>query len=412
MAKKSISSVDVAGKRVLMRVDFNVPMEGGAITDDRRIRMALPSIRSVTDRGGRLVLMSHLGRPSAKGYEKEFSLEACAVRLGELLGKPVAFPSHDCADAAAAASVASMPVGGVVMLENVRFHEAEENKKKTADQAAHAARLAPLGDIYCNDAFGTCHRKDASMVAVPKAMKAQGKACVCGLLVEKEIKYLHGALDQPRRPFYAVLGGAKVSDKMGAIERLLAITDGVIVGGAMAYSFLKAEGVAVGSSRVEEDRIADAKRTLDAARSAGKPIHLPVDHVCARAFEENPAEVRTFSGAIEAGWMGLDIGPATQEAFAKLIASAGTVVWNGPMGVFEWARFEAGTRAIADALAAATSKGAVTIVGGGDSAAAAEQFGVAERVSHVSTGGGASLEMLEGKKFQAVELLDEAKQHP
>lgn len=406
MAKRSITGVDVSGKRVLMRVDFNVPMEGGVISDDRRIRMALPSIRSVIDRGGRLALMSHLGRPSAKGYEKEFSLEACAVRLGELLGKKVAFPSHDCADGAAAAAVNAMKNGDVVMLENVRFHEAEENKKKTADQGAHAARLAPLGDIYCNDAFGTCHRKDASMVAVPKAMKAQGKACVCGLLVEKEIRYLHGALETPRRPFYAVLGGAKVSDKIGTIDRLLAITDGVIVGGAMAYTFLKAQGASVGASRVEEDRLADAKRMLDAAQAAGKPLHLPTDHVCAKAFEENPAEVRTFTGAIEAGWMGLDIGPATRAAYAALVSNAGTVVWNGPMGVFEFRPFATGTQQVAKAIADATKSGATSIVGGGDSAAAVEKFGLAAAMSHVSTGGGASLEMLEGKHFESIDVLD------
>lgn len=408
MAKRSITAADVSGKRVLTRVDFNVPLEHGVITDDRRIVAAIPTIRSVIARGGRTVLMSHLGRPSGKGYEQDFSLEACARRLSELLVKPVVFPSHDCTDGAAAGAVGAMKNGDVVLLENLRFHEAEENKKKAADQPAFAAKLAALGDVYCNDAFGTCHRKDASMVAVPTAMKARGAPCVCGLLVEKEIKYLHSALEKPGRPFYAVLGGAKVSDKIGAIDRLLAITDGVIVGGAMAYTFLKAQGVWVGASRVEEERLADAKRMLDAAKSAGKPIHLPNDHVCAQSFAEDPGAVRTFAGAIEPGWMGLDIGPKTREAYVRLIAGAGTVVWNGPMGVFEWAKFEAGTRAVAQALVDATKKGAVTIVGGGDSAAAAEQFGIAEQVSHVSTGGGASLEMLEGKRFEAVELLDNA----
>lgn len=403
MARKSIANVEVSGKRVLMRVDFNVPVESGTISDDRRIRMALPSIRSVIDRGGRLVLMSHLGRPAGSGYEPGASLRPCAQRLGELLGKPVAFPSQDCTDEAANAAAKALPNGGVLLLENLRFHKAEQKGEPT-----FAAKLAGLGDIYCNDAFGTCHRADASMVAVPKAMKADGKPAVCGLLVEKEIRYLHSALESPARPFVAVLGGAKVSDKLAAIERLLEITDHVVIGGAMAYTFLKALGKNVGASRVEEERLSDAKRILEKAAIARCELHLPQDHVTGTVFAEMAGEVNVVQEMTD-GQIGLDIGPRTQTHFASLVASAKTVVWNGPMGVFEWRMFGVGTRAVADAMARATREnGATTIVGGGDTASAAERFEVAGVVSHVSTGGGASLEMLEGRPFEAVELLDRA----
>ncbi len=403
MARKSIANVEVSGKRVLMRVDFNVPLDGGTITDDRRIRMALPSIRSVIDRGGRLVLMSHLGRPAGTGYEAGASLAPCAAKLGELLGTSVVFPSKDCVDEAAHAASSALRNGGVLLLENLRFHKAEQKGDPT-----FAGKLAAMGDIYCNDAFGTCHRADASMVAVPKAMKASGKPAVCGLLVEKEIKYLHSALEKPARPFVAVLGGAKVSDKIAAIERLLEITDHVVIGGAMAYTFLKALGKSVGASRVEEDRLSEAKRMLEKAAIAKCELHLPMDHVTGTAFSEMAGEVSVVD-TMKDGQIGLDIGPKTQAHFASLISGAKTVVWNGPMGVFEWRMFGVGTRAVADAMARATREnGATTIVGGGDTAAAAERFEVADRVSHVSTGGGASLEMLEGKPFEAVELLDRA----
>ncbi|MGD9692423.1 MAG: phosphoglycerate kinase [Phycisphaerales bacterium] len=403
MARKSIANVEVSGKRVLMRVDFNVPVDGGEISDDRRIRMALPSIRSVVDRGGRLVLMSHLGRPSGTGYEAGSSLEPCAKRLGELLGKPVSFPSQDCTDERAKSAASGLKNGEVMLLENLRFHKAEQKGEPT-----FAAKLAGLGDVYCNDAFGTCHRADASMVAVPKAMKGEGKAAVCGLLVEKEIRYLHSALESPARPFVAVLGGAKVSDKIVAIERLLEITDHVVIGGAMAYTFLKALGKNVGASRVEEDRLGDAKRILEKAAVAKCELHLPRDHVVGTVFAEAAGEVSVVKEMRE-GQIGLDIGPETQSAYSALIAGAKTVVWNGPMGVFEWRMFGVGTRAVAEAMARATREnGATTIVGGGDTASAAEKFEVADKVSHVSTGGGASLEMLEGKPFEAVELLDRA----
>ncbi len=403
MAKQTIDKIDVAGKRVLMRVDFNVPMDGGEITDDRRIRMALPTIKSVLDRGGRLVLMSHLGRPAGTGYEPGTSLEACAARLGEALGMPVRFPSTDCVDAASKAAASGLKNGEAMLLENLRHHKAEQK-----GDPAFAAHLAEMGEVYCNDAFGTCHRPDASMVSVPKTMKAQGKPAVCGLLVRKEIRYLHAALESPRRPFVAVLGGAKVSDKILTIERLLGMCDHILIGGAMAYTLMRALGKKVGASRVEEDRLSDAKRILEKAAIARCELHLPSDHTCGTVFAEQAGDVRVFEDSIEDGFMGLDIGPATAARYGDIIRAAGTVVWNGPMGVFEWRQFSIGTRVICDALVEATRRGATTIVGGGDSAAAAEQFGIADRVSHVSTGGGASLEMLEGKRFEAVDVLDEA----
>lgn len=400
MPKKTIGQVDVTGKRVLMRVDFNVPLKNGQVTDDLRVRMAAPSIKNVLDRGGRLVLMSHLGRPSGAGFEPEFSLEPCAKRLSEIIGKPVKFPSHDCVDGASTAAANMLQNGECMLLENLRCHKAEQK-----GDAGFAGKLAAMGDVYCNDAFGTCHRADASMVAVPKAMA--GKPRVCGFLVEKEIKYLSDALSKPQRPFVVVLGGAKVSDKLPAIEFLLPKADAIVIGGAMAYTFLKAQGKNVGSSRVEEEKLADAKRILDLASAQKKTIHLPSDHVVAEKFEESAAG-NVAAGDIPAGMMGLDIGPATRAAYGAALRAAKTVVWNGPMGVFEWASFAAGTKAVAEALVDATKGGAVTIVGGGDSAAAAEEFGVAEKLSHVSTGGGASLEMLSGHAFESVGLLDEA----
>lgn len=397
--KRGVASVDVAGRRVLIRVDFNVPMEGGAIADDRRIREALPTIQNVVDRGGRAVLISHMGRPEGKGFEAEFTLRPCAERLGELLGRPVGFPSNDCTDEAAAAAVRAMRDGDVVLLENLRFHKAEKK-----GDPVFAMKLAALGDVYVNDAFGTCHRPDASMVAVPRAMA--GKPRVVGFLVEKEIAFLSRVLENPARPFVVVLGGAKVSDKLGAIEHLLPKADSVLIGGAMAYTFLKALGRSVGESKIEEDRIADAKRALDLAGKLKADLHLPVDHVCSTVFAESGGRLEVARDAIPAGFLGLDIGPATQAEYAGVIAGARTIVWNGPMGVFEWGPFKVGTQQVARAIADATDRGATSIVGGGDSAAAVEAFGVAHRISHVSTGGGASLEMLEGKKFESVELLD------
>lgn len=402
MSKKSVTAVNVSGKRVLIRVDFNVPLSAGTIKDDRRIAAALPTIRSVIDRGGRAILMSHLGRPEGKGYEESASLKPVAERLAQLIGKPVAFPSTDCTDNATEAAVKSMQDGELLLLENLRFHVGEKN-----GDAAFGARIASYGEVYVNDAFGTCHRPDASMVAVPQSMPA-GSPRVMGLLVEKEMKYLSSALAKPAEPFVVVLGGAKVSDKMGAIEHLLPKADAVLVGGAMAYTFLKALGREVGTSRVETDRLGDAKRAIDLAAKENVELHLPTDHICSTAFAENAGDIEVFEDNIKPGFMGLDIGPKTQMQFASIISKAKTVVWNGPMGVFEWRPFRVGTRAVATAMAEATDAGAITIVGGGDSASAVETFKLAERMSHVSTGGGASLEMLEGRAFAAVELLDNA----
>jgi phosphoglycerate kinase len=401
MPKKTITSVDVSSKRVLVRVDFNVPVENGVITDDRRIREALPTIKSIISRGGSAVLMSHMGRPEGTGYAAEDSLKIASDKLAELLGKPVHFPSTDCTDAAASAAVASLKGGEVLLLENLRFHKAE--KKGDPD---FAAKLAAYGDVYVNDAFGTCHRPDASMVAVPKAMA--GKPRVVGFLVEKEIKFLSEAVTSPAKPFVVVLGGAKVSDKMGCIDNLLPKASTIIVGGAMAYTFLAALGHKVGTSKVETDKIADAKKTIDLAAKLKAELLLPTDHVCSTQFSEDSGDIEVFEEHIKDGFMGLDIGPKTQTKFAMAIRKAKTVVWNGPMGVFEFAPFSTGTKQVAKAIAAATEAGATTIVGGGDSAAAVEKFSLSDKMSHVSTGGGASLEMLEGKKFESVELLDNA----
>lgn len=399
--KKTIATIDVAGKRVLTRVDFNVPIEDGAITDDRRIREAIPTLKSVLDRGGSLVLMSHLGRPEGKGFEAEFSLKPVAARLGELLGKPVLFPSTDCTDDASAKAAADLKPGQVLLLENVRFAKGEKK-----GEATYAAKMASYGDIYCNDAFGTAHREDGSMFAVPKAM--EGKPRVAGLLLTKELRYLAQTLANPAKPFAVVLGGAKVSDKIGVIENLLPKADSIIIGGAMAYTFLKALGREVGSSKVEADKVAEAKKIIDEAAKRKCDLLLPTDHVCSTQFSETAGDIHVFDDAIKPGYMGLDIGPKTQTRYALALHKAKTIVWNGPMGVFEFAPFATGTQQVAKAIAEATKNGATSIVGGGDSAAAAEKFHVADKMSHVSTGGGASLEMLAGKPFTTVELLDNA----
>ena len=393
MAKRSIDQVDVAGKTVLMRVDFNVPLDKGAITDDRRIQMALPSIRSVTDRGGRLVLMSHLGRPKDEP-DPALSLAPAAERLGELLSTPVKFAT-DTVGASAEQSVADLSDGETVVLENLRFDPGEKSGEE-----AFAAKLASFGDIYCNDAFGTCHRKDASMVAVPQAMA--GKPRVVGHLVAKEIQYLSDAIANPERPFVAILGGAKVSDKINVIQNLLGICDQVLIGGAMAYTFALAQGGSIGKSLVETDKVPLAKELI---ASGGETLRLPVDTHCGDDFNSNCNKEVVTSGEITEQFEGLDIGPQTAASFSDVIRSAKTVVWNGPMGVFEMPPFDEGTKAVAQAVAESS---AISIIGGGDSAAAIQQLGFADQVSHVSTGGGASLAMLEGKDFAAVDLLDDA----
>lgn len=401
MPKKTVESLDVAGKRVLIRVDFNVPMDGTSIADDRRIRAAIPTIKSVIERGGRAVLMSHLGRPKGEGFEETFTLVPVAARLSEFLGRPVAFPSHDCVDDDAANAVNAMGDGDVLLLENLRFNAGEK-----AGDIAFASKLAAMGDAYVNDAFGACHRSDASMVALPTEMGAKPRGV--GLLVEKELSFLSGALAQPERPFVVVLGGAKVSDKIGAIEQLMPKADAILIGGAMAYTFVKALGHGVGTSRVEDDRVKDAHRMIEQAANTGVDLHLPTDHVCSTAFTEDAGDIEVFDDEIKDGYMGLDIGPKTQIKFASVISSAKTIVWNGPMGVFEWAPFRVGTKMVGAAIAEATGSGATTIVGGGDSAAAVDEFNLGDKMSHVSTGGGASLQMLEGKPFKALELIEDS----
>ena len=404
MAKRTISDVEVQGKTVLMRVDFNVPLDDAqTITDDRRIRMALPSIKSVIDRGGRLILMSHLGRPKGS-VVPAMSLRPAAIRLGELLGADVSFAADTVGEDAQAKSK-SLNNGQVLLLENLRFQPEEEYKdsKATAEQLSakreFASKLAGLGEIYCNDAFGTCHRDNASMVAVPLAM--EGKPRVVGFLVQKEIEYLSDAIANPQRPFVAILGGAKVSDKISVIENLLGICDKVLIGGAMAYTFSLASGGKVGGSLVEPDKVELARQLID---KGGNVLVLPVDTHCGDAFSSDCNKQVVPAGQIPDGFEGLDIGPKSAEKYAEIVRNAKTVVWNGPMGVFEMPPFDEGTKAVAQAIA---DSEAVSIIGGGDSAAAIQQLGFADQVSHVSTGGGASLEMLEGKAFQAVGLLDD-----
>jgi phosphoglycerate kinase len=395
MAKKSIADVNVAGKTVLMRVDFNVPLDENCnVTDDRRVRMAVPSIKSVIDRGGKLILCSHLGQPKDGEDQSKFSLKPAAATLSSLLGKPVIFAT-DTVDTDATAKVAALKDGEVLLLENLRF-----NKGEKKGDAAFAAKLAGFADIYCNDAFGTCHRTDASMVAVPQAMA--GKPRVVGFLVQKEVKYLSDAIANPQRPFIAILGGAKVSDKINVIKNLLGICDKVLIGGAMAYTFSLAKGGKVGKSRVELDKVELAKELI---QLGGSKLILPVDTHCGDAFNGDCNKVVVKAGEIPDTFEGFDIGPATAAQYAQELKNAKTVVWNGPMGVFEMPPFDNGTRTVAEAIA---NSSATSIIGGGDSAAAIQQMGFADKVSHVSTGGGASLSMLEGEKFAAVELLDEA----
>jgi phosphoglycerate kinase len=393
MAKLTIDDIDVAGKKVLMRVDFNVPLDDNlAITDDRRIEMALPSIKSVVSRGGRLILVSHLGRPKGESNPK-LSLSPAAARLTEILGQPVAFAS-DTVGPDATEKVSALANGDIVVLENLRFDEREK-----AGDEAFSAQLAEFADIYCNNAFGTCHREDASMYGVPRAMG--GKPKVVGSLVEKEIKYLSEVIANPERPFVAILGGAKVSDKIKVIENLIGICDHILIGGAMAYTFSLAQNGQVGNSLVEKDKVDLAGELI---QKAGDKLVLPVDTHCGDDFNKDCNKQIVAAGEIPEGFEGLDIGPKTAAKFAEIIKSSKTVVWNGPMGVFEMPPFDEGTKIVAQAIA---DSQATSIIGGGDSAAAIAQLGFEDSVSHVSTGGGASLAMLEGKSFAAVEVLDE-----
>jgi phosphoglycerate kinase len=393
MSKKTVADVDVKGKRVLMRVDFNVPLDGDKITDDRRIVQALPTIKSVVERGGRVILMSHLGRPKG-GPEAKFSLKPAAVRLGELLGGNVKF-ADDCVGPAVEKSANELKDGEVLLLENLRFHKGEEK-----NDPAFAGQLAKLADVYVNDAFGTAHREHASTFGVPQLL--QGKPRVIGFLIQKELKFLGEAVTKPVKPFVAIMGGAKVSDKIQVIEALLAKADTLLIGGAMAYTFFLAQGKKVGKSLVEKDKVDLAKELL---AKWGAKIKLPVDTVVSDKMSDD-AQTSIVEGNIPDDLEGFDIGPKTVALYKTEIAKSKTVIWNGPMGVFEKKPFAAGTKAIAEACADATGHGATTIIGGGDSAAAVEQMGLSERVSHVSTGGGASLEFLESGRFSTLDILD------
>jgi 3-phosphoglycerate kinase len=411
MAKKTVADINVRGKKVLMRCDFNVPLDEDCnITSDDRIVGALPTIKNVLDRGGSLILMSHLGRPVGEREDK-YSLAPVAKRLSELLGKPVSF-ADDCVGPQTKAKAKSLKPGDCMLLENLRFYKEETIKDKAAKEDAQlrqakdnfAKELASMADIYVDDAFGTAHRDNASMYTVPQVMK--GKPRVIGFLIEKELKYLGETLTKPDRPFVAILGGAKVSDKIGVIENLLDRVDRILIGGAMAYTFFKAEGKTVGKSLCEDDFVDKATALVERAKDIEKEIVLPVDTVIAKEFKAG-AKHKVVRGDIEAEWQGMDIGPDTRRLFAEKLAGAKTIVWNGPMGVFEMPPFDEGTKAVALAVAEATDKGARSIIGGGDSASAVENLGLRDRISHISTGGGASLEFLEGKKFVCLEILDE-----
>jgi len=393
MPKRTVRDLDVRGKKVLVRVDFNVPQtESGDVADDRRIRAALPTLNDVLSRGGSLILVSHLGRPSGDpAADAPFRMDPVAARLVELIGRSVK-KTDDTVGPQAQAACADLAPGEIVVLENVRF-----NKGEKKGDPAFAKQMAALADAYVNDAFGTCHRDEASMVAVPEQFPADRRAI--GFLVEKELQILDTLLSHPKSPYLAVMGGAKVSDKILVIESLLKKVDKLLIGGAMTYTFLKAQGHSVGQSKVEADKLDVARHVL---QLAGAKLVLPVDHLVASKPEAG-AETKVVEGpTIPDGWFGMDIGPRTIELYSGIIKDAGTVVWNGPMGKFEVAAFATGTRAIAQALA--DSHG-VTAVGGGESAEAVEKFGLADKVSHVSTGGGAFLESLEGKSFNSLKVI-------
>jgi phosphoglycerate kinase len=394
MNKLSIDDIDVKGKRVFVRVDFNVPVDDqGNITDDRRIKAAIPTIKSLSDRGAKVVLASHFGRPKG-GPDNKYRMDVMGKRLSELLGKPVV-KVNDCIGEEPKNAISAIDPGGVVLLENVRFYKEEE-----ANDEAFAKKLAELADIYVNDAFGTAHRAHASTAGVAKFLQP----AVAGYLMQKEIDIMGKALSNPERPFVAILGGAKVADKLGVIKNLLEKVDTLIIGGGMAYTFLKAQGYEIGKSLLDAERIEFAKEMLAKAKEKGVQLLLPVDTVVTDSFKQPTFSKTVTAAEIPADLEGVDIGPETIKQFSEAITRAGTVVWNGPMGVFELPQFAVGTRAIAEAL---TRCKGTTIVGGGDSAAAVEQMGFAEKMSHVSTGGGASLEFLEGIVLPGVAALSD-----
>lgn len=393
--KKTIRDIELKGKRVLIRCDFNVPLDSNQnITDDTRIRAALPTLEYMVTQGAKVVVMSHLGRPKGKAAA-EFSLAPVAVRLAELLGKQVEFADSDVVvDDSVKEKVAALKDGDVLLLQNVRFR-----KEETDNEPGFAKELASLGDVFVQEAFGTAHRAHASTAGV-----ADYLPCVSGFLIEKEVKFLGSALQNPQRPFVAIMGGAKVGDKIKVIENLLTKVDTLIIGGGMTYTFYKAMGLEIGTSILDADNIDLAKMLLEKATSLNVKLLLPVDIVCADEFS-NDAKYQTYSrDQIPSDMMGLDIGDETVKLYSEEIAKAKTVVWNGPMGVFEMENFAKGTKAIAEALA---TSDATTIIGGGDSAAAVEQFGLADKMSHISTGGGASLEFLEGKILPGISIIEE-----
>jgi phosphoglycerate kinase len=394
--KRTLESLDkgsLEGRRALVRVDFNSPIKDGVVTDDTRIRAALPTIKYLRERGARLVLLSHLGRPK-KGPDPNYSMQPVVRALEKLLGAPVTFLPDPTAPEAVTITK-RLPRGGVAVAENTRFYPGEEE-----NDPALAERFAALGDLYVNDAFGSAHRAHASTEAIARVLKP----AVSGLLMERELRYLGEALHQPKRPFVAVLGGAKISGKIDLIEALLPKVDEILLGGAMACTFFEAMGLATGNSLVEHERLELARELM---KEAGKKLVLPAGAVIARELKSD-AETRTVErDAIPEGWAVYDIDPATEKSFGSIIERAGTVVWNGPMGVFETPPFDHGTMAIAQAMASATANGAVTVIGGGDSAAAVALAGLADKITHVSTGGGASLEFLEGKELPGVAALDE-----
>ncbi len=396
--KLHVTDLDLPGKRVLTRVDFNVPLTpDGAVADDTRIRRALPTIRHIVESGGRAVLASHLGRPKGK-IVRSMTLKPAAARLAELLGRVVVM-APDCVGDTSEGHAARMGDGDVLLLENLRFHAGE-----TANESDFARRLARMGDVFVNDAFGTAHRAHASTVGVTEFFDQRAM----GLLIETELLNLSKATDEPRKPYIAILGGAKVSDKIGVIDNLLPKVDGFLIGGGMAFTFLAAQGRGVGDSLLEEDRIGTATALLAKAEELGKTFVLPSDIVVAESLAEGAASKVVGVDDIEPGWHGVDIGPQTVDEFCRKIARAQTIVWNGPLGVFEIAAFAAGTLNVAQAVAARTDEGAVSIVGGGDSAAAIVAAGLEERMTHISTGGGASLMFLEGKPLPAIEALSDA----
>ena len=394
MAKKSVKDIDVRGKKVIVRCDFNVPMKDGVITDDIRIVSALPTIKYLIDNNAKVILMSHLGRPD-KCYDAKYSLKPVAERLSKLLNQNVALAEDEnVVGDNAKKLVSQMKEKDVILLENVRFVAGE-----TKNDSTFAKELASLADIFVNDAFGTAHRAHSSTAGIADYIPS-----VMGFLIEKEVSIMGKALENPERPFVAILGGAKVSDKISVIENLISKVDTLVIGGAMAYTFLKAQGKNVGISRVEDDKIELAQSLLEKAEKANVKLLLPVDHVVAKEFDENAESFNTENENIDDGYMGLDIGQKTVELYCNVINSAKTVIWNGPMGVFEMPKFAVGTKALAEALSKANC---TSIIGGGDSAAAVEQLGYADKMTHISTGGGASLEFLEGKILPGIDCLQD-----